>query len=316
MITKMKVSISKRIFDICNVTFLILLSFVTLYPMMYIVFASFSNPIDFIGYSKPLWRPIGFTLEAYKRTFSHKLILSGYVNTLFVVIVGTTISLILTLLGAYFLSRKNVMLQKPISIFIIFTMFFSGGLIPFYFVVKNIAFNIPVFHYIDGGLNISFKEVGLYNSLWALILPGCINTFNLMVMRTAFFGVPDALPEAAVIDGCGHMGILFKIMFPLIMPTVAVIILYYGVGYWNAWFNASIFLKDTSKFPLQLVLRQIIINSDTSSVSIGVDSGEQMAIGEIIKYSTIVVATLPILIIYPFLQKYFVGGVMVGAVKG
>ena len=312
----MKISVSRIIFNIFNYTFMVLLAICTLYPMIYIVFASFSEPLKFMSHAGLLFSPLGFSMASYEKAFSHELILLSYGNTLFVVAAGTVISLILTSLGAYFLSRKNVMFQRFVSVFIIITMFFSGGLIPFYFTVKNIAVTLPFFSMIDGVLNITMKQVGLYNSLWALILPGCISTFNLMVMRTGFLGVPDELSEAAVLDGCGHMGILFKIMIPLIMPTVAVMILYYGVAYWNAWFNASLFIGEPKKYPLQLVLRQIIINSDTNNLSIGSDSGEQMAIGETIKYSTIVIATLPVLVIYPFLQKYFVSGVMIGAVKG
>ena len=312
----MKTSVSRIIFNIFNYSFMVLLAVCTLYPMVYIVFASFSEPLRFMGHTGLLFGPLGFSLASYAKALSHELILASYGNTLFVVITGTSISLILTSLGAYFLSRKNVMFQKYISVFILITMFFSGGLIPFYFTVKNIAVTLPFFNMVDGVLNITLKEVGLFNSLWALVLPCCMSTFNLMVMRTGFLGVPDELSEAAVLDGCGHMGILFRIMLPLIMPTVAVMILYYGVAYWNAWFNASLFINEAKKFPLQLVLRQIIINSDTSNLSIGSDSGEQMAIGETIKYSTIVIATLPVLAIYPFLQKYFVSGVMIGAVKG
>lgn len=312
----MKITKAQKIFGFFNGIFMIALAICTLYPMLYIVFASFSDPVMFMSHSGLLLRPLGFSTAAYEKAFVHPLILSSYMNTIFVVVVGTLISLILTSLGAYFLSRKNVMLQKQISMFIILTMFFSGGLIPFNFTVKNIAVILPTFKIADGSLNIIFKRFGLYDSLWSLILPSCISTFNLMVMRTGFLSVPDSISEAATIDGCGHMGILFKIMIPLIMPTVAVMILYYGVGYWNSWFNASIFITDTTKYPLQLVLRQIIIQNDTSALSLGADTGEQMALGDIIKYAVIVIGTLPILMIYPFLQKHFVNGVMVGAVKG
>jgi putative aldouronate transport system permease protein len=174
-------------------------------------------------------------------------------------------------------------------------MFFSGGLIPFYFTVK---------------------QLGLYNNLWALIFPTAVNTFNLMVMRTGFEAIPDAIEESARLDGAGHIRILFKIALPLAMPTVAVMILYYGVAHWNSWFNAMLFLDAAELWPLQLVLRQILLVNDTQSMITGVDAGSQMAVSETIKYAVIVIATLPILCVYPFLQKYFVKGVMVGAVKG
>ena len=181
-------------------------------------------------------------------------------------------------------------------ILIIITMYFNGGLIPNY-------------------LNI--KQLGLYDSLFSLILPGAISTFNLIIMRTAFFAVPDSLEESARLDGANHFVILFRIILPLTMPTVAVLILYYAVGHWNSWFNAMIYLKTRDKFPLQLILREILIQNDTTAMTAGSgDTGDKLAIAETIRYATIVVATVPILCVYPFLQKYFVKGVMVGAVKG
>lgn len=290
-----KTSIQHRIFDSFNIVVMIFMMLITLYPIVYIVMASFSDSMELLSHTGVLIKPLGFNILAYEKAFEHPLIMRSYLNTIIIVVVGVFINILLTAIGAYFLTRKNVMFKKPISIAIIVTMFFNGGLIPFYFTVKGLH---------------------LYNSLWSLMIPTAINTFNLIVMRTGFDAIPDSLEESATIDGAGHFTILFKLMIPLAMPTVAVIILYYGVSHWNSWFHASIFLKDQKLYPLQLVLRQILLVNDTQSMTYGVDTGDQMAVSETIKYAVIVIATLPILAIYPFLQKYFVKGIMVGAVKG
>ena len=187
------------------------------------------------------------------------------------------------------------MFKKPITIFIILTMFLNGGMIPFFLTVK---------------------AYGLYNSFWAQIIPTAINTFNLLIMRTGFENVPESLEESAKIDGARPLTVLFRIILPLSKATIAVIILYYAVGYWNSWFNAMIFLKDRAKFPLQLILREILIQNDTNSMMTGADLSDKDSVGEIIKYAVIVFSTMPIICLYPFLQKYFVAGVMIGAVKG
>ena len=286
----------RRIFEICNAIFMLFMILVTLYPMLYIIMASFSEPLEFLAHRGLLFRPLGFSTLAYEKAIVHPLLLPSYANTLFVVAVGVTVNIILTSIAAYFLSRKNILWQRPIAFLIIFTMYFSGGLIPLYLTVT--------------------QDFMLQDSLWSLILPVAINTFNLMIMRTGFEAVPASLEESARIDGAGHFIILFRIVFPLAMPTVAVMILYYGVAHWNSWFNASLFITEPSKYPLQLVLRQILLINDTESMTGGVDAGSQLAVSETLKYAVIVIATLPILCIYPFLQKYFVKGVMIGAVKG
>lgn len=312
-INKIKESRGRTIFQIVNALFLTLMMAVCLYPLLYVVFASLSKPEQFIAFQGLLLKPIGgLSLLSYQRALSHPLILSGYCNTLFIMIVGVCLSVFLTCIGAYFLSRKNVLWQKPISFLIIFTMFFSGGLIPFYFAVKNFTLYLP---WLSNGA-LTLKPFSIYNTLWSVILPSAINTYNLIVLRTGFAAIPDSLEESAKIDGAGNLTILFRIVLPLAKASLAVIILYYGVERWNAWFYASIFINDNTLHPLQLVLRQIlIINSDTSTMA-GVGAGDQLAVSETIKYAVIVIATLPILCIYPFLQKYFVKGVMIGAVKG
>ncbi|MCK9478667.1 MAG: carbohydrate ABC transporter permease [Firmicutes bacterium] len=308
-----KKSSSRIMFEVFNGVFMTALVAVTLYPLLYVMLASFSEPVRFISHKGFLLRPLGFSTVAYKRAFDHPMIASGFKNTFFIIIVGGALSVLLTSIGAYFMSRKNLMLRKPISFMIIFTMFFGGGLIPFYFAVRNFTIFIP---WIVNGAFV-FKALNIYNTLFAVIIPVCINTYNLIVLRTGFMSIPDSIEESAKIDGAGHLTVLFKIIMPLAKANIAVITLYYGVGYWNSWFNASIFLADNTLHPLQLVLRQILlINSADSSMIAGVDVSDRLAVGETIKYASIVIATVPILFVYPLLQKYFVKGVMVGAVKG
>lgn len=287
--------LSERIFDWCIHIVLLLLVIVALYPLLHVAFSSLSDANQIIAHRGILWKPLGFSLEAYKSVFDNPDILKGYGNTLFIVVVGVVINLFVTSLGAYVLSRKNVMWNKVFIFVIVLTMFFNGGMIPLYLVVKN---------------------VGLMNSLWATIIPFAVNTFNLIIMRTAFMSVPDSLEESAKIDGANHFTILFKIIIPLSMPVIAVMILYYAVEKWNGWFWASLFLKDRELYPLQLILREILLANSTDSMASNAAAADRFQIGETIKYATIMVATVPILCVYPFVQKYFVKGVMVGALKG
>ncbi|WP_379140951.1 carbohydrate ABC transporter permease [Paenibacillus sp. sgz500992] len=290
-----KTSLGERIFDICNAIIMVLLIILTLYPMLYILFSSLSKGNQLISFNGILLWPQGFSLEGYKAVLSNPTILSGFKNTLFILVVGLGINMTLTSLGAYFLSREGVMLQKPIMFFIVFTMFFQGGLVPFYLIVKS---------------------YGLLDSLWALILPTAVSTFNLIIMRTYFMAIPKELEESAFLDGAGHFTILFRIFIPLSMPVVAVLILYYGVGHWNSWFNAMIFLRDQDLYPIQLVVRNIILENDNASMLGTTTLIQSRDVAETLKYAAIIVTTAPILLLYPFLQKYFVKGVMVGALKG
>jgi len=285
----------ERIFDIGVYAVLLFLIVITLYPLLYVVFASLSDAGRLIAYKGLLLKPLGFSMEAYKSVMSNPGILIGYRNTLFILVAGVVVNLVMTALGAYVLSRKNVIWNKAFMLIIVFTMFFNGGLIPLYLVVKNI---------------------GLLDSLWATVIPFSISTFNLIIMRTAFMGIPDSLEESAKIDGANHFTILFRIIIPLSMPVIAVMILYYAVDKWNGWFYASVFIKSRELFPLQLVLREILIANSTDSMSAGADAGDRFQLAETIKYATIVVATLPVLCIYPFVQRFFVKGVMVGSLKG
>lgn len=288
-------TIQRKIFVVLNTLLLLGFAFICLYPVWYVVVASFSNSDALSAHSGFLWTPLKPNLEAYRAVAENPLIISGYANTLFIVGVSLVINITMTAIGAYFLSRKDLMLKKAVTIYILFTMYFSGGMIPFYLTVRNI---------------------GLYNSLWALILPTAMNTYNLILMRTSFEAIPDSLVEAALLDGAGHLSILFKVVLPLAKATVAVMILYYGVAHWNSWFNAMMFLQDRSKFPLQLVLNEILIQNDVSAMTQGSGMTDAISIAKTIKYAVIVVATVPILCVYPFLQKYFAKGALVGAVKG
>ena len=290
-----KTSLSRKIFLAVNAAILSLLTIICLYPMLYVLFASLSDSNLLMAHKGLLWHPLKANVAAFKAVLSNPMIASGYINTAFVLIVGTTISLILTSLGAYFLSRRDVMLKGVIMALITFTMFFSGGLIPFYLTVKMLGF---------------------YNSLWALVIPTAISTYNMIIMRTSFMAIPRSLEEAATIDGADQLTIFVHVVLPLSKAIIAVMILYYGVGAWNGWFYAMVFLADRGKFPLQLVLREILIQNDTDSMTMGVSVNDGFNVAESVKYAVIVVATAPILCIYPFLQKYFVKGVMIGALKG
>ena len=274
---------ASRLFNVLNYVFLAFIGIICLYPFLYVVFASFSDPNQFIKHDfTVLWAPAGFSLEAYKHVFTGELG-SGYMNTLIYVVAGTAISMLLTFLGAYVLSRKGYLLKKPLTMVIMFTMYFNGGMIPFYL---------------------------------SILLPTALNTYNMIVMRTAFASVPESLIEAAKLDGASDFTCLFRIIIPLSKATVAVVLLFYAVARWNEWLPATMFLRSRELYPLQLFLREILLTSSADAiVNTGGEATNVTALAEIIKYATIVVSTLPILVVYPFVQKYFVSGVMIGGVK-
>ena len=292
---KMQVTAGDRVFSVFNTVILILLCIVTLYPIWYVLCASLTSNTYLVSHPGLLLRPHGFTLGSYKLALTHPLLLSGYKNILIVLGVSLPINIMMTLFTGYFMAAKKVLFKPVIQFLILFTMFFSGGMIP-------------------GYLNI--RDLGLYNSLWALILPGALSVYNAIICKTAIEGMPDSLKESAYIDGANDLVILFKIVLPLIKPTIAVLLLYYGVGHWNSWFNASIYLRDNDKLPIQNVMRSILIANSNILNSAAAESDQVNQFAESIKYSTIMLTTIPILCIYPFLQKYFVKGVMIGAVKG
>nr|WP_191296983.1 carbohydrate ABC transporter permease [Paenibacillus sp. PL91] len=272
-----------------------LLSLVTAYPILYVLFASLSNPADYLAHQGLLLKPAGFSLEAYNLVLENRMIMSGYLNTIIIVVTGVTFNLFMTSLGAYFLSRNNVLWRNPIMMIIVFTMFFGGGLVPYYLTVKGLH---------------------LDNTLLALIIPTAVNTFNLILMRTSFMNIPEEIIESSTMDGATHLTVLFKIVLPLSLPVLAVMVLYYGVGHWNAWFNAMLFIRDRDLYPLQLVLREILVQNNTEAMLVGTDSFDKGLVAETLKYAVIIVATVPILALYPFLQRYFVKGMMIGALKG
>ncbi|MDF2485384.1 MAG: binding-protein-dependent transport system inner rane component [Herbinix sp.] len=293
---RIKTSMSYKVFQGFNTIFLILLMIVTVYPMVHVVMASFSEGIALTSHKGLLLWPAGNpTLDAFKAVFTNPNILKGYRNTMFVLIVGISLQIFMTSLGAYVLSRKKFALKNPIMFFITFTMFFQGGIIPFYLLIK---------------------DLNLINNLFSLILPFVVSAYNLIIMRTSFAAIPDSLEESAKLDGASHFAIYARIVMPLSKAVIAVMLLYYGVGIWNGWFWASVFLRNRSLFPLQLVLREILISNDVSSMTQGTSGADVAVIAESIKFATIVVATVPILSIYPFLQRYFAKGVMIGAIKG
>jgi putative aldouronate transport system permease protein len=258
-------------------------------------------PDQLIVHRGPLLYPLGFTLEGYKAVFGDPGLLRGYANTLIYSGLGVALNMVMTIMGAFTLSRRNLFFKKPIMIIITITMFFGGGLIPWFLAVKSL---------------------GMYNNLASMIFPTALNTWNMIILRTGFQAVPAELEEAAEIDGANDGFILVHIVLHLSKAVLAVIFLYYFVGSWNSWFNAMVLLQDRNKFPLQLLLREILVMNDisgTAASGMGVSLvGGQVStlFKELVKYCTIVAATFPIMCVYPFLQKYFVKGVYVGSLKG
>ncbi len=286
-------------FDIVNHLLMAVLCAVCLLPIVHVICCSFSEPRELIKNSSVLLAPLGFTTQGYQIIFSNNAILTGYANTLLYLVTGTMLSTVLTICGGFVLSRKNLFWGKYIMFLITFTMFFSGGLIPFYLVVN---------------------ELGLMNTRLAIILPTCVNTFNLIIMRTSMRDIPEGMEESAMIDGASPFVIMTRIVTPLCKASVAVIVLFYAVGIWNSWFSASMFLRGNRKlYPLQLVLKEVLVSNDTSAVlNTSTDTtGKSLDIYKpLVKYCTIVAATVPVLCFYPFVQKYFVTGMMIGSLKG
>lgn len=289
---------SDRVIEIAMLLVIIVFVLIVLYPLYYVLIASVSDPYDVYA-GKTFLLPSGFTLEGYARVFKEKAIATGYLNSIVYTTVGTLISTALVIMTAYPLSKKELPGRKGIMIFYLITMYFTGGLIPTYIVVS---------------------KTGLLNSIWALILPGGVSVFNVIVTRTYFeSSIPNELYEAAKIDGCGNFKTFLKIAIPLSKPIIAVMVIFAMVAYWNDWFTALIYMGDKDKYPLQLALRQILIQSQASAnVMSGMDGGyaEANRITELIKFSSMVVGAVPMLVAYPFVQKYFEKGFMVGAVKG
>lgn len=294
-----RVSKGDLAFSFVNYVLLTLLIVIIVYPVLHVVFASFSEPSLLRQHRGFLFGSLGFTFEGYTLVLRDPGILSGYLNTIQYVVVGVALNMILTSMGAFVLSRRQLYFKKYIMILVVITMFFGGGLIPFYLLVRNLGMN---------------------GSWWALIIPYGINTWNMIVLRTGFSTIPYELEESAYIDGANALTILVKIILPLSKATLAVILLYYVVGAWNAWFPAMIFLRDRGDYPLQLIIREVLVLNDTSNMgsSSNVSSlfAESTSYQQLVKYSTIVISSFPIMAFYPFVQKYFVQGIMLGSLKG
>lgn len=279
--------------DIIIYGFLLLFALICLYPVWYVVAASFADGTELAKHSGLFLWPQRFMLGAYKMVFNNRLFMNGFLNSIKILLVALPINIVMTLLCGYFMSCSGMLFKKPISYLIMFTMFFSGGLIPRY---------------------LNMKDLGLIDSFWVLVLPTALNVYNAIICKTAIEAIPESLKESAYIDGANDIQIIFKIIVPLLKPTLAVLLLYYGVAHWNSWFPASIYIKDNMKLPVQNILRDILLeNTELSGASAG---DEYNMYAETIRYVAIVVSTLPIMCIYPFLQKYFAKGAMIGAVKG
>lgn len=272
-------------------TFLTIICLLFLYPIVHVLAASFSDPMQLMNHRGLLFKPTGFSLDGYKAVMQNKGLWTGYGNTIFYVLAGTFVNMVFTIIAAYVLSRKGWRLKKQITFFIVFTMYFTGGIIPNFLLVKGL---------------------GILNSRLALILPNAIATWNLLVLRTGFASVPESLIEAPKIDGANEWQIMWKVVVPVSKASIAVILLFYAVGHWNSWFNAMVYLPSARDlYPLQLYLREILI----SNADVAAGDNTINYIGELVKYCAIIVSTVPILCIYPFVQKYFVQGVMMGSIK-
>lgn len=292
-----------RIFNFCNILFFALIMIVCILPVWHVFCASFSNASWVMNQRGLIWFIKDFTLNGYQLVFNDNSIWTGYLNT-FIYVIGTTVlGMFLTVMAAYALSRKDFIWANPLMLIISFTMLFSGGIVTLYILVT--------------------QTLNMYDSRWALILPNCMSAFYLILVRTAMQNVPDSLEESAMLDGAGRFTILFQIMLPLIKATLATVILYYVIGNWNSWFNAMIYIRSEDKKPLQLILKELLVDTNSSSnanVDISVlasgESGDAVLYKQLMKYCTIMVSTVPMFIFYPFIQKYFESGVMIGAIKG
>ncbi len=281
---------------------LALFSVIFFYPLYQVIICSFSDPSTVVAKNGLLFWPVGFQTDAYQIVFQNKNIWTGFRNTLLYMFLGTTFQYIVSLLASYTLSIKDLAGKKWIMIYFMIPSYFGGGLIPYFLLIN---------------------QLGLMNSIWVLVIPYAINTYNIIIMRTHFNNLPDGLREAAIIDGAGDVTLLFKILLPLSGAVTAVLILYSVVMYWNMWYDPMLYLTKRSMYPLQSIMREILIDNSTVSragagnVQTKLDHNpDKAAVSQLIKYANIVVTTVPILCVYPFAQKYFIKGVMIGSLKG
>ncbi|GMX60128.1 carbohydrate ABC transporter permease [Paenibacillus elgii] len=267
---------------------------VTLYPFVYMIAVSLSSDIHVLKGEVFLW-PKGLNFKVYSVVLKDQLIMRSYVNTILYTVLGTTISLLVTAAGAYAISKKDLLFYRGFIMMIVITMFFSGGMIPTFLVVKS---------------------YGLVDTIWGMVLPTAISTWNLIVMRTFFAGFPKEIEESGKMDGLTDIGVFFRLALPLSKAILATIGLFYAVGIWNNFFSAMLYLRSSDLFPLQVVLRNIVLQGASNSSEATNIGGDTLLIDESLKFATIIVSTLPILMVYPFLQKYFAKGAMIGSIKG
>lgn len=286
----------EKAFDVFNVILMVVLVLITLYPLYYVLVCSVSDPKLLLGHEGPLLGWLGeFTLSGYARTLDNPNIVGGFVNTVINLVIGTTLNMVLTIFAAYVLTRRHFFIRNLMMKLMTVTMFFNGGLIPLFLVVRL---------------------TGIYNTRWANFVPYLISTYNVIIVRSFFASLPDSLEEAAVIDGANDWHVLRYVVLPLSKPVIAVVGLYYAVGHWNSWYPSMIFIRDSDLHTLQYVLRGILLANDTSAGSDSISVAEISMSAELVKYCTIVISTVPIMLVYPFLTKYFEKGVMIGAIKG
>ncbi len=289
--------IKLRPFDIVNGALLLSISIVVIYPLVFVLSASISDPAAVLSGNMWLW-PVNVSFTGYEKVFGNTELLTGYANTILYTVVGTAINVVMTVMAAYPLSQRSFVGRNLIMALLVFTMFFSGGLVPAYMIVR---------------------DLGMTNTMWALIIPSAVSVYNILIMRTYFqTSIPGEILEAAAIDGSSDFRSLVRIVLPLSLPILAVMVLFYAVGHWNAYFNALIYLTDRELYPLQLFMREILIQGQMEEMINAADHTHAQTImdEETVKYAIIVVANLPIFLLYPFLQKYFTKGVMIGALKG
>lgn len=294
---KVRHSASDKRFEVLLILIMGIIGILVLYPLIYVLSSSFSSPSAVM--SGKVWLfPVDFSLEGYQAIFKNHQVLVGYRNSLFYMVAGTCINVVMTMLAAYPLSRSDMPGQGPIMLLFTFTMIFSGGMIPTYLVIKNLH---------------------MLNTVWSMLIPGAISVHNMIIARTFIRNsIPHEMLEAAQIDGCSDTQYFFRMVLPLSGSVIAVIVLYYAIAHWNAYFNAFMYLSDQKLYPLQLFLRDILISNKVDASMVIIDDGAvaKEGLAELLKYSLIVVAILPVMVIYPFVQKHFVKGVMIGAVKG
>lgn len=282
------------IFDVIIYFVIFCVALSALYPFLYMIAVSLSGTVPVLRGEVFLW-PKEFTLNTYAVVFDNPDIGKAYINTILYTVLGTTISLFVTAAGAYALSKKTMLFQRPFMIMIVITLFFSGGMIPTFLVVKSYS---------------------LINTIWAMVIPTAVSSWNFIVMRTFFMNMPQEVEESGKIDGLTDIGIFFRLVLPLSSAIIATIGLFYGVAIWNNFFSALLYLRDADLFPLQVIIRNMVLQGAGGANGAGNIGGDSMIVDEALKYATIIVTTVPILLVYPFLQKYFAKGALIGSVKG